>query len=68
MRCRTCKFFEVAHDEDYDGVCCRYPPRRYDSVEFPESGFPVTCRTWWCGEWQERKEPDARMDASVTGQ
>jgi hypothetical protein len=60
VRCETCRFWKPVNE--YGGWCKRYPPQLvvlavHDPAHSsPETHFPWSAATEWCGEHQP-KEP-----------
>lgn len=80
MKCKECRFWQVADDEEVtSGYCHRYPPNcevAPCSIAFdPDDAewklytrnfyqWPVTGADDWCGEWQEDRKWRVTKDDS----
>lgn len=61
MRCDECFYWKkcfsksIKDDDDYLGVCHRYPPidGMYTDETTNECFFPAVHGNGWCGEWKK---------------
>lgn len=51
--CKNCKFLWPAGTSEFE--CRRFPPSVNPNLHAP-GWFPAVYATWWCGEYQQKKE------------